>query len=327
MTASTSPASIVWDGPAIQQMFGDCLMVADGVATTPDGKRYRINATANRFGKRADVQLRHLSDAKRGHAVPETQCAAIRAAALESAIAHFHPTPLQTAERRAKVAQVEMVAGGRAPTSDRPYRVQSRTSVSSVSWDFATLDEARQYVRGQIESCEGVRSGGAPVRKTFDPSDSFILWADGAETVAALGWTFNPADPYGDWIKAEQPATAESDDGLRDCQGNPVRRDNVEYHAGRAARRAGVAITDCPYLSDGVRAARWNLGWNDSDASERDADAVRPRSDATRLTLIAAALDSCGTDLRALASTRGMNSVPAIERRDAALAAIRAALA
>lgn len=43
------------------------------------------------------------------------------------------------------------------------------------------------------------------------------------------------------------------------------RRDNVEYHAGKAAGEQGKPLSDCPYLADGERAARWNLGWQDAD--------------------------------------------------------------
>lgn len=56
----------------------------------------------------------------------------------------------------------------------------------------------------------------------------------------------------------EEPATVEPE-----AAAYPVRRDNVEYHNGKAARRAGKPETDCPYLAGGERAARWTLGWNE----------------------------------------------------------------
>lgn len=92
-----------------------------------------------------------------------------------------------------------------------------------------------------------------------------------------------------------------------------VRRNNVEYHAGAAARRDGEALDACPYSTGGERATRWTLGWNETPAPH-PLDAMR------------AALDSCDADLKALASTRGSNSVPAIERRDAMRAAVRSIL-
>lgn len=51
---------------------------------------------------------------------------------------------------------------------------------------------------------------------------------------------------------------------LRD-QAATVRRDNVEFHAGKAARAAGEPQTACPYLADGERAARWTRGWNEGE--------------------------------------------------------------
>lgn len=49
----------------------------------------------------------------------------------------------------------------------------------------------------------------------------------------------------------------------------PVRRDNVEYHAGKAAHAEGKAESDCPYMAGGDRAARWTLGFREA------ADAAR----------------------------------------------------
>lgn len=48
---------------------------------------------------------------------------------------------------------------------------------------------------------------------------------------------------------------------------------------------------------------------------------------AGKLATIREAGESCDSDIRGLASTRGMNSVPAIDRRDAFRTAVREALA
>lgn len=55
----------------------------------------------------------------------------------------------------------------------------------------------------------------------------------------------------------------------------PVRRDNVEYHAGRNAFAAGEARDACPYPSGGERAGRWNLGWREAWAEANPARATR----------------------------------------------------
>jgi len=64
-------------------------------------------------------------------------------------------------------------------------------------------------------------------------------WAEDAEKVANV-----------------KPATGE------------VRRDNVEFHAGREAFAKGEP-RHCPYLSGGTRAARWTLGWDEAQAESK----------------------------------------------------------
>jgi hypothetical protein len=88
---------------------------------------------------------------------------------------------------------------------------------------------------------------------------SFISWADGTETLADMGWT-PPADGGRRWIA---PATVAAG-----ASGATVRRDNVEYHAGRDAWAANQTKDSNPYPAEGERAARWNLGWQEAcDAS------------------------------------------------------------
>ena len=76
--------SVEWDGRAIRQAFGACNIVADGVATLADGRRFRVNASANRAGRKPEVILRYMTKAKRGAIVPESALAEVRAAALSS---------------------------------------------------------------------------------------------------------------------------------------------------------------------------------------------------------------------------------------------------
>lgn len=209
----------------------------------------------------------------------------------------------QYAKRNAEAARREVLAaeGTRYGfDAERPFRVRNRTPQFSGSFDFATLAEARAYRDAQLARRDSVVAGAAPVGPDSNsqcPMSSFILWADGTETLGDIGWT-PPADGSARWIApvpaAEVPATAEpvtmGEAIAASIPGNPVqlawaeraevRRDNVEYHAGRKARRDGVAETDCPYLAGGERAARWALGWSDADASERDAEALRAAADA-----------------------------------------------
>jgi hypothetical protein len=75
--------NVTWDSSPVRTQFGAMDIVCDGVAEVA-GKRYRVNASATRGARKPDLILRYLSDAKRGHAVPESHLADVRAAALAS---------------------------------------------------------------------------------------------------------------------------------------------------------------------------------------------------------------------------------------------------
>lgn len=187
----------------------------------------------------------------------------------------IQPDSRQYAKRNAEAARREILAGetGRGFDPARPYRVRNRTPQFSGSFDFATLDEARAYRDAQLARRDSVVSGAAPVGPDANsqcPLQSFIVWADGTETLGDIGWT-PPADGGARWIA---PATVEPEAPAAP-EAKPVRRDNVEYHAGKAAHAEGKAETDCPYLAGGDRAARWSLGFREA------ADAARGVIDMT----------------------------------------------
>lgn len=169
----------------------------------------------------------------------------------------------QYAKRNAEAARRETLAGetGRGFDPARPFRVRNKTPQFSGSFDFATLDEARAYLSAQVARRDCVVSGAAPVGPDSNsqcPMQSFIFWADGTETLADMGWR-SPPEGERRWIA---PAT------VAPAAPAPVRRDNVEYHAGRDAWAANQTKDSNPYPADGERAARWNLGWQEAcDAS------------------------------------------------------------
>lgn len=195
-------------------------------------------------------------------------------ARVRAMVESIKPDDSQYAKRNAEAARRETLAGdtGRAFDPARPFRVRNKTPQFSGSFDFATLDEARDYLAGQIARRDCVVSGAAPVGPDSNsqcPMQSFIFWADGTETLADMGWT-PPADGGRRWVV---PATvapeAPAAPVLRQTRGPdgesrlvriespaPVRRDNVEYHAGRSAHAEGMGADDCPYLAGGERAAR-----------------------------------------------------------------------
>lgn len=71
-------------------------------------------------------------------------------------------------------------------------------------------------------------------------------------------------------IRMTQSRTADGASVLSES----YRRDNVEYHAGKAAREAGQSLADCPYMAGGVRAGRWTLGWHEGVSPAPEAAAL-----------------------------------------------------
>lgn len=213
-------------------------------------------------------------------------------ARVRAMVESIKPDGSQYAKRNAEAARRKTLAGetGRGFDPARPFRVRNKTPQFSGSFDFATLAEARDYLAGQVARRACVVSGAAPVGPDSDSQcqmQSFIIWADGSETLADMGWT-PPAEGERRWnppatVEPTEAAAREAADemgfGVETVSASPVmigtaetteapapvRRDNVEYHAGRAAFAAGVPLADCPYLAGGERAARWTLGWQEAD--------------------------------------------------------------
>jgi hypothetical protein len=249
-----------------------------------------------------------------------TETERARASALRASIV---PCEGAIALRNAKARRAEtMAAEGRAAFDPaKPFRVYNRGPWGSVCFDFATLPEARSYLQTQAERRAFVTSGAAPAGPhgdSCDPLASFIIWPEGMETLASLGWN-PPADGGRLWSKApeglppaydesvsndsqaatlagqadarpigELDAEAAAPGSLSERAGiavenspsdngaslAPVRRDNVEYHAGRAAFASGAVPAAMPYREGGERAARWNLGYGDARREALDAAAA-----------------------------------------------------
>lgn len=118
-------------------------------------------------------------------------------ARVRDIVAAIKPDDAQYAKRNAEAARRETLAGeaGRGFDPARPFRVRNRTPQFSGSFDFATLEEARAYLSGQVARRDCVVSGAAPAGPDSNsqcPMHSFIFWADGTETLADMGWTPPP---------------------------------------------------------------------------------------------------------------------------------------
>lgn len=197
-------------------------------------------------------------------------------ARVRAMVSAIQPDDSQYAKRNAEARRAEILAhetGNRSAFDPaKPFRVYNRGPWGSCCFDFPTLAEARAYLSAQAERRAFATSGAAPAGPhgdSIDPLASFIVSPDGSETLADLGWT-PPADGDRLW---NRPAAPEAKPEAETAK--PVRRDNVEYHAGKAAHAEGKAESDCPYMAGGDRAARWTLGFREA------ADAARGVVDMT----------------------------------------------
>lgn len=136
--------------------------------------------------------------------------------------------PENLARRNAEAARQRGLdgSGGRTFNPEKPFRAFVVTPCSSWNWDFPTLEAARAYMAEQLERAELVLSGGAPAGpRSFDPLQSFIVWAEGVETLADAPWSYQAdgARPYGGpWSKIPAPVALEVAETLEDAPAAPV---------------------------------------------------------------------------------------------------------
>lgn len=221
--ATESEVRIVWDSAPIQQAFGRRCIVADCVATLPDGRSYRGNVYGNSIGRRIEMTLRHTAGAKRGLALAESHMPLVRSAIQAAALELFHA--FRVAQR----------FGETRPTLESLAR---------------RIEAARETGNGPAARPAQAEPEAGELPPLFDESvsvDSLAATMAGRETAGELPPVYS-----------ESPAPRET-----------ARRDNVEYHNGRAAFTAGEPLSANPYLArdgDGdSRFARWLAGWRDAE--------------------------------------------------------------
>lgn len=99
------------------------------------------------------------------------------------------------AKRNAKARQAALLAEDSPRVAfdpAKPYRVYNRGPWGQTCFDFATLHAAREYLREQAERRAFMVSGAAPAGPhgdSIDPLASFIVWPDGTQTLAEMGWS------------------------------------------------------------------------------------------------------------------------------------------
>lgn len=156
----------------------------------------------------------------------------------------IEPDARQYAKRNAENARREILEQegtryGFDPA--KPYRVRNRTPQFSGSFDFATLQEAREYRDAQLARRDSVVSGAAPVGPDSNsqcPMSSFIVWPDGTETLGDIGWT--PPVDGARWNPPAAPLEALEPMG-EGCEPLQVAAPVSTVRANLQAQAAGIA--------------------------------------------------------------------------------------
>ncbi len=165
---------VSWDAAPVQTQFGECLIIADGVATFRDGRTYRVNASATRGARNPEVMLRFLSTGRRGAIVPENQMRDVRAAALASFAELLKPM------RAAIVAKVQ--ADDLPPAPAPADEVELVRGYMEVSADYSAERLTAIYNDNRKARTHWLtRKNGSPLYDFDVPGRAWLAW-DG-ETV------------------------------------------------------------------------------------------------------------------------------------------------
>lgn len=263
---SDAPLFVVtldWDGAPVRQSFGACNVVCDGLAKvqvsgTGIVREFRVNLTATRGARNPEITLRYMTAAKRGHVVPDNALGDVRTAVIAAAVEHL------SAMRAAWVAECR--ARDAVPT-----HCSKCESTRDVQAD------------GVCTSCARPVVAPLPLSRPAVSSERLVCTCEPATAICG-----NCERPLADC--SVDPCTmiypvcrkcmhnlppviaanfAKQAELIRQHNAVSVHRDNVEYRAGCKARCDGLTLADCPYLGNGERRARWNLGWNETAPQEK----------------------------------------------------------
>lgn len=108
------------------------------------------------------------------------------------------------------------------------------------------------------------------VGSVYFPDDAHALRSYIESTAEPVAWWTRPALDV-PFVKSALPSRVDAETwaapsrvDAETISESPVRRDNVEYHAGRDAWAANQTKGSNPYPAGGTRAERWNLGWQEA---------------------------------------------------------------
>jgi hypothetical protein len=118
---------------------------------------------------------------------------------------------LQTANGHRRMFEAQ---AARSPVkAEKPFRAWINSPCFSGSWDFATVEEARQYLTHQINAKRGrVYIGGAPAGPdAVDPMGSFVQGPEGVvETIYEMGWSRRGPDGCYVFMEPAAPVVVET---------------------------------------------------------------------------------------------------------------------
>lgn len=142
---AAAAVAVTWDGAPVRQSFGACLVVLDGVATV-GGRSYRVNVTATRGARKPEAILRYMTDAKRGHAVPEGRLPEVREAVRLAAVEALAPM------------RAAFIAAAQADPVTVPDYGQDMTADSPIVPAPVTLDDIEDAFPGAMaaDAAQGV---------------------------------------------------------------------------------------------------------------------------------------------------------------------------
>lgn len=163
--------SVEWDGRAIRQAFGACNIVADGVATLADGRRFRINASASRAGRKPAVTLRYMTAAKRGAEVREGAMSEVRAAALASFAELIAPL------------RAEFIA--KAQAADAAYMAERAATLASEPEAPAAPESVAKPVDADLERAGAIIGAAERELGELSPGQCRDLLSDNTDWSAA----------------------------------------------------------------------------------------------------------------------------------------------
>lgn len=281
--------SVEFDSAPTQTKFQDYSLIASGIVREEStGRAYRFHAAATRaavpFANNGGVQLNYLGK-RAGAPVRESHVSAawgIVRAAWNDTLCDIRDARAATPE------QVETLSRAETAALYRAEREGAETLRADIARRAAAAPAGLPDLFCESVSVDSLAASpeGRDRAQPLDELESGLI-----DPMGAMRGT-------GEIVRDNMAAMRADMSGIAKAE-QATRRDNIEYHAGQSAKRAGEAADACPYPAGGERAARWALGWQEVNPERETLAAIRAALDSnagtySRLAAIRAALESAG---------------------------------